>query len=105
MLFDLPFIRRNVSASARWKSSQRSAPNAVPGEGPAIPKELYSVDQLNRHAKSLAQGDEAVRGGRRLGFDPLLSRLSDNQAVLSNAYGMVLQEKDTTGLDGDQYRY
>jgi cyclic beta-1,2-glucan synthetase len=89
MMFDLPSIRREIAAFARWKSPQASSTAAIAVDEAVIPKELYSVDQLNRHAKSLAQGDEAVRGGRRLGVDPLLSRLSDNQAVLSHAYVMV----------------
>ncbi len=64
-------------------------PSPVLGDEPVIAKELYSVDQLDRHARTLAQDDEAVCGGRRLGLDPLLSRLADNQAVLGNTHGMV----------------
>ncbi len=64
-------------------------PALVPGDEPVIPKELYSVDQLDRHAKTLARDGEAICRGHRLGLDPLLSRLSNNQAVLRNAYAMV----------------
>jgi cellobiose phosphorylase len=89
MMFDLPTIRREIAAFARWKSPQTSGTAAIAVDEAGIPKELYSVDQLDRHARSLARSDEVVHGGRRLGVDPLLSRLSDNQVVLSDAYVMV----------------
>ncbi len=90
MQFDLPAIGRNVRSMKRWRSAKQTA--ALPSsrsEEPIIPKELFSVDQLDRHAKSLASSDVVTVRGQHLGADPLLSRLSGNHVVLANAYDMV----------------
>jgi len=52
--------------------------------------ELFSVNQLDGHAKTLAGWHEVMAGGGR-GSDRLLPRLSDNEAVLRDAYGLVTE--------------
>jgi cellobiose phosphorylase len=55
-------------------------------EEPPLRAELFSVNQLEQHAKTLA-GLHAVGPGRSP--DRLLSRLSDNEAVLGRTYELV----------------
>jgi cyclic beta-1,2-glucan synthetase len=50
--------------------------------------ELFSIDQLDRHAKTLAAWHEVTVGPSR-GPDFLLPRLSTNEAILRKAYGLV----------------
>jgi cellobiose phosphorylase len=50
---------------------------------------LYSLDQLHRHAKTLASWHEVTVRGRGRGLDRLLPRLSENEELLREAYGLV----------------
>ena len=50
---------------------------------------MFSVDQLDQHAKTLAASHEVVDGGRGRGSDRLLRRLSANELLLREAYGLV----------------
>ena len=49
--------------------------------------ELFSTDQLEHHAKALAASQQVQTQG---GPDHLLSRLDQNEAVLLEAYHLVL---------------
>jgi len=60
---------------------------APPDEQP-LRDELYSIDQLDRHAKTLADWHE-ITVGRSRGPDLLLPRLSSNETLLREAYGLV----------------
>ncbi len=56
--------------------------------------ELFSVDQLDRHAKNLARGHKVTvgRGGRS--SERLLTCLSENQHRLRDAYGVITEALD-----------
>src|SRR5580765_264499 len=53
--------------------------------------ELFSLDQLEGHAKSLAQWHVVSTGRIALGSDRLLPRLADNEQVLRAAYDLVTE--------------
>ncbi|MGD0140140.1 MAG: glucoamylase family protein [Tepidisphaeraceae bacterium] len=76
----------------RWRRSL-DGDGALPSQPDEQPlrDELYSVNQLDGHAKTLAGWHEVMAsvGGR--GSDRLLPRLSDNEAVLRDAYGLVTE--------------
>ncbi|MGD0389711.1 MAG: glucoamylase family protein, partial [Tepidisphaeraceae bacterium] len=61
-----------------------------PDEQP-LRDELYSVNQLDGHAKTLASWHEVMASGGGRGYDRLLPRLSANEAVLRDAYGLVTE--------------
>jgi cyclic beta-1,2-glucan synthetase len=90
--FDLQEFRRPLQSFNRWKSSRKVTPaTSVDCEEPQIPQALYSVEQLDRHARSLAGSDSVKSKVSRFSFDPLLGCLSKNQAVLAKAYKLVTQ--------------
>lgn len=65
------------------KSTSRSAIEELP-----LRDELFSVDQLERHAKQIA-GSQQLRTTRTV--DKLLPRLADNSCVLDAAYALITQ--------------
>ncbi len=71
---------RPFSANGNGQSYQHRA------DEPPLRAELFSVNQLEQHAKSIA-------GWHKVGDEPasdlLLSRLSDNQEVLAHTYDLV----------------
>ncbi|HEX4797188.1 MAG TPA: glucoamylase family protein [Humisphaera sp.] len=89
MLFDLPKVKRGLIPFKRWRISLEGAgERSSQADEQPLRDELYSVDQLNRHARSLAGWHEIVVGRRR-SSDRLLRRLSANAALLNEAYGLV----------------
>jgi cellobiose phosphorylase len=60
-------------------------PNKAADELP-LRAELFSVDQLQRHAKTIAAGHRLAAGPAR---DKLLSRLAENEAILVDTHELV----------------
>src|SRR5512146_424394 len=58
----------------------------MPGDEPPLRAELFSVDQLNQHARALASLQEVVAVPGR---DHLLPRLRENERLLLDAYTLV----------------
>jgi cellobiose phosphorylase len=89
LLFDLPKVKRRLIPFTRWKPSA----DALPGETSQAEElplrgELFSIDQLAQHAKTLAASHKlATKTLRRR--DRLLPRLRVNENVLREAYGLV----------------
>ena len=78
-------IKRLRSLVWRRFADGDSLLNVNPDELP-LRAELFSVDQLERHAKEIAAAHGSVRRG---GADKLLDRLDDNERVLIETYDLV----------------
>ncbi len=89
MLFELPTITRRLKPLKRWRLLlDGDGGFSWQSEEPPLRDELFSVDQLDRHAKILASWHEVkVRGGR--GSNRLLPRLAENEELLREASGLV----------------
>jgi cyclic beta-1,2-glucan synthetase len=88
LLFDLPSVTRRLKPFKRWRPSlDGNGESSQPEEQP-LRDELYSVDQLDRYAKTLAGWHEVSVSGSR-GSDRLLPRLSANEQLLREAYQLV----------------
>ncbi|HUF63929.1 MAG TPA: glucoamylase family protein, partial [Verrucomicrobiales bacterium] len=72
--------------STPWESSRNK-----PGNEPPLRTELFSIDQLERHAKAIATSHTLAAG---LGRDKLLPRLDENQRVLIETYDLVIAAAD-----------
>ncbi len=57
---------------------------------PPLRAELFSVSQLEQHARALASGHETQRQAERI-VDRLLTRLDDNELALGDAYGLLTE--------------
>jgi cyclic beta-1,2-glucan synthetase len=68
----------------RWTPT--NAPEAPTPEEPPLRSELFSVDQLERHARELAASQELAT---LLSPDNLIPRLQDNERVLVQTYDRV----------------
>jgi cyclic beta-1,2-glucan synthetase len=90
LLFDLPKVKRRLIPFKRWRLSLDGNRGAIPqtDEQP-LRDELFSIDQLDRHAKALAASHKVTDRPRGRSSDRLLPRLSANEAVLREAYGLV----------------
>jgi cyclic beta-1,2-glucan synthetase len=90
LLFDLPRVKRRLKPFKRWRLALDGNRGAlVQTDEQPLRDELFSVDQLDRHAKTLAESHEVENRGRGRGTDRLLPRLSANEEVLREAYGLV----------------
>ena len=89
MLFDAPKLRRKLIPLLRGHSRTSVARPPFLADEEPLRDELYSVDQLFRHAKILAGGQEILPRNARRGADHLLPRLSANEAILRDAYDLV----------------
>lgn len=84
---DIPAITERLRRLIPW----RTLPN---GEGPPhkgtdeqpLRAELYSADQLERHAKALAASHQLATGRA---FDKLIPRLDENERILVDTYDLV----------------
>ncbi|MDB5302500.1 MAG: glycosyltransferase, partial [Phycisphaerales bacterium] len=84
---NVPGITKSFERLSSWRRSTRtdaSAPQA-PEEQP-LRSELYSVDQLERHARALAESHELAASASP---DRLIARLHDNERVLVQTYDLV----------------
>ncbi len=79
-------IRNNIqSLRVRWKSWRTRHTRALTGE-PPLRAELFSVEQLRRHAIALAEHHKIDHNP---GPNRLLQRLADNEKTLNQAYDLV----------------
>lgn len=91
MLFDLPRVARRLKPFIRLRPlTDGNGESSVQPEEAPLRDELYSVDQLDRYAKTLAGWHEVSAVGSR-GSDRLLPRLSDNEKLLREAYELVTE--------------
>ena len=83
----------NVKSSFLSHRFPRFSERASPWDSEApIREELFSVERLEAHARSLAIAQTiASRGARGL---PLAARLADNGAVLLSAYREIVKATD-----------
>jgi cyclic beta-1,2-glucan synthetase len=91
LLFDLPRVARRLKPFIRLRPSlDGNGESIAQAEEAPLRDELYSVDQLDRYAKTLAGWHEISPPGSR-GPDRLLPRLSDNEKLLREAYELVTE--------------
>jgi cyclic beta-1,2-glucan synthetase len=70
-----------------WRqSAQRDSFRTKPADEQPLRAELFSVDQLERHAKAIAASHQLAAGRAR---DKLLPRLDENERVLIETYDLV----------------
>ena len=83
----VPEISQKLLRLLTWQTSadRRPSPDKVPDE-PPLRAELFSIDQLERHAKSVATSHSLALGRAS---DRLLPRLDENQQVLVATYDLV----------------
>src|SRR5688572_13195797 len=95
-------MRSHLDEAGRASSRRRRTAPAVGARGarlrdepePPLRAELYSIGQLERHARSMAGWHEvAPAPGRRAaaGADRLLARLDENEVVFRDAYGLITE--------------
>ena len=93
---------RSIGAGvSRWWQILRAAPLRVHNENQPLRLELCSLDQLERHAKDLAERHEVGSGP---GKDRLLLRLADNESTLTHIYGQLtaaVSDKDRISPAGE----
>ncbi|HEY1922661.1 MAG TPA: glucoamylase family protein, partial [Tepidisphaeraceae bacterium] len=91
MLFEFPKVARRLKPFIRLRpSADGNGELSAEVEEAPLRDELYSVDQLDRYAKTLAGWHEVSAVGSR-GSDRLLPRLSDNERLLREAYELVTE--------------
>jgi cellobiose phosphorylase len=84
---DIPAIAERLGRFVSWQ-------NSSDGDGPALKvadeqplrAELYSVDQLERHARTLATSHQLATGRA---VDKLLPRLDENERILVHTHDLV----------------
>lgn len=83
----VPEFSRKLLRLLTWQTSaaSRQSSGKVPDE-PPLRAELFSIDQLERHAKSVAASHSLAVGRAP---DRLLPRLDENQHVLVETYDLV----------------
>src|SRR6188474_3176982 len=75
-----------------WRrSAHRESPLNRSADEPPLRAELFSIDQLERHAKAIAASHLLAVGRAR---DRLLPRLDENQRVLIETYDLVTAAAD-----------
>ncbi len=87
MAVDLPTITRRIEQLIAWRTPSNGNGHAesAADEQP-LRAELYSVDQLERHAKGLAGWHQLARGRAP---DKLIPRLDENEHVLLESYDLI----------------
>jgi cyclic beta-1,2-glucan synthetase len=86
VLVDLPRISQRLERLRSWYRPVNGEALLDAPEEPPLRAELFSVDQLERHAKALAESDQIVADRAP---DRLLARLNDNERVLVETYDLV----------------
>ncbi|MFN9973690.1 MAG: hypothetical protein ACK58T_27740, partial [Phycisphaerae bacterium] len=69
-----------------WPTTKCHATHSPSPEKPPLRAELLNVDQLERHARSIASAHGLSTG---VVPDKLLTRLAENEIVLENTYDLV----------------
>ena len=84
----MPFLRKTIGRGRQLFTSRIGVDGLSRGFGDDLPlrSELFSVNQLKRHAEALGQWHQIEH---RAGPDRLLPRLADNERVLLEAYRVV----------------
>ena len=83
----VPGISNKLLRLLSWRASvQRESLLPDPSDEQPLRAELFSIDQLERHAKAIAAVHVLASGRAR---DQLLPRLDDNQRVLNETYDLV----------------
>src|SRR5277367_5319483 len=78
------FLKSRIKRHAQSGNGRLSAISERP-----LRAELFSLDRLERHAKSLAGWHRVAPLGERLGRDRLLPRLGANEEVFSTEYEQI----------------
>ncbi|HWY85928.1 MAG TPA: hypothetical protein VNX28_04345, partial [Gemmataceae bacterium] len=78
-------IKERLGRLMSWRNSQ-DGDGLPPKEEQPLRAELYSVEQLERHARELAASHTLATGRAP---DKLLSRLHQNEAILVHSYDLV----------------
>jgi hypothetical protein len=88
----VPDISKQLLRLMSWRRSTDWDPSLTKhtDEQP-LRAELFSIDQLERHAKAIAASHRLATGRAR---DKLLSRLDDNERVLIETYDLVTVAAD-----------
>ena len=83
----VPAMKDRIISMMSWRkrSGTALASQRIPDELP-LREELYSVDQLERHARVIAAAHQLVAGRTA---DKLLPRLAENERVLIDAYDLL----------------
>jgi cyclic beta-1,2-glucan synthetase len=76
---------------SRRRSPDRATIRTQPPDEQPLRAELFSIDQLERHAKSIAASHRLAKGPAR---DKLLPRLGENERVLIETYDLVTAAAD-----------
>jgi len=88
----VPGISERLLRLMSWRHSEdREASLAKAGDEQPLRAELFSIDQLERHAKAIATSHRLAAGKGR---DKLLPRLDENQQVLIETYDLVTAASD-----------
>ncbi|OAI50209.1 cyclic beta 1-2 glucan synthetase [Planctomycetaceae bacterium SCGC AG-212-F19] len=81
----LPVITERLGRLISWRTSPNGA-GLPPKDEPPFRGELFSVDQLERHAKVLAASHQLASGRAA---DKLIPRLDENERILIHTYDLV----------------
>jgi len=81
----IPAITEKLGRLMAWRKSH-DGEEVPPKEEQPLRAELFSVEQLERHAKELAASHKLATGRAP---DKLIARLNENEAILVHCYDMV----------------
>src|SRR5271167_3042208 len=81
----IPAITEKLGRLMAWRKSH-DGEEVLPKEEQPLRAELFSVEQLERHAKELAASHKLATGRAP---DKLIARLNENEAILVHCYDMV----------------
>ena len=84
----VPAISEKLLRLLSWRQSADRESALKPADEPSLRAELFSIDQLERHAKVIAASHQLAAGRAR---DKLLPRLDENQRVLIETYDLVTE--------------
>jgi cyclic beta-1,2-glucan synthetase len=88
----VPVISKKLFRLLPWRRPTEWEPSLTePADEQPLRAELFSIDQLERHAKSIAASHFLATGPAR---DRLLPRLDENQQVLIETYDLVTAAAD-----------
>src|SRR5438874_2609242 len=82
---DIPVITERLGRLMSWRTPQ-SGDGLPRKDEPPLRGELFSVDQMERHAKTLAASHQLAPGR---GVDKLIPRLNENERILVGTYELV----------------
>ena len=86
-LANIPIITEKLGRLISWHRSESG--NELPyKEEPPLRAELFNVEQLERHAKTLAASHQLATGRRT---DKLIARLNENESILVQTYELVTE--------------